>query len=162
MKTTNKKAIKEIKTLITASEKLKQLALQELESIDAKYKAMADAEKTELSKMQQYLETRIKEYQQMLTEEVDTNEPEQETKEEQPVKESSESEKITDTIFEENNHEEPVEDNAPVPSAPEEKDTNEQEDLPADSAVDEKVIEESVEEQKESDEDWPDIPEEWN
>ena len=90
MISTNKKLTKEIKAIITATENAKALAQTELDKIDAKYKALADKEKAELTKTVKFLNSQLATYVTLLGEE----------------KESA----ITDTVFPENNETESVED----------------------------------------------------
>ena len=93
MISTNKKLTKEIKAIITATENAKALAQTELDKIDAKYKALADKEKAELTKTVKFLNSQLATYVTLLGEE----------------KESA----ITDTVFPENNETESTRDADP-------------------------------------------------
>lgn len=91
MMTTNKKLIKEIKSMIDSSTKAINLAKVELEKIDAKYRALAEKEKSELNDTVKFFETQVAKYQSMVAE---------------PAVEAEETpteEPIMDTIFPENN-----------------------------------------------------------
>lgn len=90
MVTTNKKLIKEIKTLIESSTKAMNLAKSEVDKIDAKYKALAEKEKAELKGTIKFFEEQVSKYTAMVKEESETQEEEAE-------------EAVTDTIFPENN-----------------------------------------------------------
>lgn len=167
MLTNNKKLTKEFKNIIASMTNAKNLAIQELDKIDAKYKALAEKEKTELSKTVKLLETQLAAYASLTEEE--TTEP-----------------TITDTIFPENNasgekETNEVEQLAPLPeeitinldeSAAEEiTEAFEEENTPviedvwnnSSEAETETSSEESSNEVTSTEEDeWPEQPEEWN
>lgn len=144
MITENKKLIKEINTIIASSTKAMEITRQEIEKVDAKYKALADKEKADLEKLLKMQEGQISAYKSMVcfTDEPEApaektaNEVVEET-EKEPVEE-----KVVDTIFPENNEEETSEDETP------EAETSEW------GASESQEI-------NDDDDDWGDEPEEW-
>ena len=152
MITENKKLIKEINTIIASSTKAMEITRQEIEKVDAKYKALAE----KLLKMQ---EGQISAYKSMVC---FTDEPEapaektangvvKET-EKEPVEE-----KVVDTIFPENNEEETSDD-----------ETSEDETAEPETASEPKPEVETSEwgasesqEINDDDDDWGDELEEW-
>ena len=126
MQITNKKLAKEIKSILVSSDKAKKLALQEIEKIDAKYKALAEKEKASLTETVKLIDAQILLYTPMLAGEdvqEEVNEPETEAEEvkegpvvEQPVqKEEPQTEaSIVDTLFLENNVEETLVEDMPA------------------------------------------------
>lgn len=163
MLTNNKKLTKEFKNIIASITNAKNLAIQELDKIDVKYKALAEKEKSELNKTVKLLETQLSAYA-ALTEE-----------EQEPA--------ITDTIFPENNVSEEKEQTVkaePLESAPETIDVNLDEstaeeiaeafeetapvveDVWEQAPSEETPKEETAETSSEDEDEWPDQPEEWN
>lgn len=162
MLTNNKKLTKEFKNIIASITNTKNLAIQELDKIDAKYKALAEKEKSELNKTVKLLETQLSAYA-ALTEE-----------EQEPA--------ITDTIFPENNVSEEKEQTTaePLESTPETIDVNLDEstaeeiaeafketapiveDVWEQASSEETPKEEIAETSSEDEDGWPDQPEEWN
>lgn len=172
MVTTSKRLSKSIKDIIVSSEKTKKLAQTELEKIDAKYKALAEKEKSSLNQTIKFIDSQLAFYNNMLKEETAEMEEAEEVEETEAVTETvSEEEVIHDTLFEENNESEQEEEKeeeeetvAPfVPSsvdtasfveqaepvgAPASFPANAADDFPADDATSE-------------DDGWPEMPEEW-
>lgn len=172
MVTTSKRLSKSIKDIIVSSEKTKKLAQTELEKIDAKYKALAEKEKSSLNQTIKFIDSQLAFYNNMLKEETAEMEEAEEVEETEAVTETvSEEEVIHDTLFEENNEseqeeEEKEEDNGTVaPFVPSSVDTassieqaepvapagfpaDATDDFPADDATSE-------------DDGWPEMPEEW-
>lgn len=164
MITTSKRLSKSIKDIIVSSEKTKKLAQTELEKIDAKYKALAEKEKSSLNQTIKFIDSQLAFYNNMLKEETADMEETEEVEETETVTETvSEEEVIRDTLFEENNEseqeeEEKEEDNGTVaPFVPSSVDTGsfveqaEPESAPADAADD----------ATSEDDGWPEMPEEW-
>ena len=186
MQTTNKKLIKEIRAIFIASDKAKKLALLELDKIDAKYKALAEKEKTSLNETIKFLDTQLNLYGPMLSDadkeevhlepddtvtanedgsvsinvslESDEDKKEEETKEET----ADEPEKVVDTIFPENNEEDSAEEKE---ATPEEDDINSI--WPDETSTEESAetsnlpTEESEKENTINADEWPEMPEEW-
>lgn len=119
MQTTSKKLLKEIRSILSASEKAKKIALAELEKIDEKYKALAESEKSELKRTVAMLDAQISAYGPMLQEESEEK-TDAETAPDSPESESEE--KVVDTLFEDNNAEESSESEEDTESESEEKD----------------------------------------
>lgn len=159
MITENKKLIKEINTIIASSTKAMEITRQEIEKVDAKYKALADKEKADLEKLLKMQEGQISAYKSMVC---FTDEPEApaektangvvEETEKEPVEE-----KVVDTIFPENNEEETSE-----------EETSEDETAEPETASEPKPEAETSEwgasesqEINDDDDDWGDEPEEW-
>lgn len=108
MITENKKLIKEINTIIASSTKAMEITRQEIEKVDAKYKALADKEKADLEKLLKMQEGQISAYKSMVCFTDEPKAPAEETAsgvveetEKEPVEE-----KVVDTIFPENNEDE--------------------------------------------------------
>lgn len=139
----NTKLAKEFKTMLASATKAKSLAEQELEKIDAKYKALADKEKADLNKTVKMLDAQIASYTSLIGEE------------EEPA--------VVDTVFPENNEveetaEEPgVETPAPAPAEPASDETPESET----------AVEADPEEldwsgsNSDAEDEWPEMAEEW-
>lgn len=159
MITENKKLIKEINTIIASSTKAMEITRQEIEKVDAKYKALADKEKADLEKLLKMQEGQISAYKSMVC---FTDEPEApaektanvvvEETEKEPVEE-----KVVDTIFPENNEEETSE-----------EETSEDETAEPETASEPKPEAETSEweasesqEINDDDDDWGDELEEW-
>lgn len=173
MVTTNKKLIKEIKSIISSSENAKKLAEQELDKIDAKYKALAEKEKSDLSKTLKLLDTQIASYRSMLCDNGPCGNNAEETEPEP---------EIVDTVFHENNgaaeceeKEEEVPDTADEKeqstdepeqeqSSPADADGDGGEDLewPEDSGNEQQEASDAGAENSDDEGEWPDEPEEWN
>lgn len=98
----DKKITKEISNLLTSSDKARKAISTEIDKIDAKYRALAEKEKSKLSKMLKSIEEQMESYKTLLNlgDEVEPDEAE-------PTAVEEEDEKVIDTIFPENN-EEPV------------------------------------------------------
>lgn len=154
MITENKKLIKEINTIIASSTKAMEITRQEIEKVDAKYKALADKEKADLEKLLKMQEGQISAYKSMVC---FTDEPEApaektanvvvEETEKEPVEE-----KVVDTIFPENNEEETSEDETAEPeTAAEPKPEAETSEWEASES----------QEINDDDDDWGDELEEW-
>ena len=155
MITENKKLIKEINTIIASSTKAMEITRQEIEKVDAKYKALADKEKADLEKLLKMQEGQISAYKSMVC---FTDEPEKTANgvvketEKEPVEE-----KVVDTIFPENNEEETSDD-----------ETSEDETAEPETASEPKPEVETSEwgasesqEINDDDDDWGDELEEW-
>lgn len=158
MITDNKKLIKEINTIIASSTKAMEITKQEIEKVDAKYKALADKEKADLEKLLRMQEGQISAYKTMVcftdepkpVAEETTNKAVEETGNE-PVEE-----KVVDTIFPENNEEDT------------EEEISEGEATEPETASESKPEAETSEwetsesqEINDDDDDWGDEPEEW-
>lgn len=155
MLTDNKKLIKEIRSIIECSEKAKKFALAEIDKIDAKYKAMAEKEKSELNDTIKLLDSQITKYSSILAEDSAENEPE--TTVTEPVTEETEQTdgEVVDTLFPENNVEtesEPEELNEEETEAKAEPDWASDNDLPDDNTEADDTS---------TDEEWPDFVQEW-
>ena len=159
MITDNKKLIKEINTIIASSTKAMEITKQEIEKVDAKYKALADKEKADLEKLLRMQEGQISAYKTMVC---FTDEPKTPVSEETANKAVEEAEKepveekVVDTIFPENNEEDT------------EEETSEEEAAEPETASESKPEAETSEwetsesqEINDDDDDWGDEPEEW-
>lgn len=152
MTITNKKLLKSYKDILSASINAKSLVNAEIEKVDAKYRALAEKEKTDLNKQLKTLDTQIDLYTSMLNDDAPV---------EEKVVEAVEEPAVVDTIFPENNE----------PDAVEEP----EEDMPAEEPVEDKVVEsddngfsfdnESEEEDEAKTQDdndgFPEFPQEW-
>ena len=152
MTITNKKLLKSYKDILSASINAKSLVNAEIEKVDAKYRALAEKEKTDLNKQLKTLDTQIDLYTSMLNDDAPV---------EEKVVEAVEEPIVVDTIFPENNE----------PDAVEEP----EEDMPAEEPVEDKVVEsddngfsfdnESEEEDEAKTQDdndgFPEFPQEW-
>ena len=165
MVTTNKKLIKEIKTLIESSTKAMNLAKSEVDKIDAKYKALAEKEKAELKGTIKFFEEQVSKYTAMVKEETEAQGEETE-------------EAVTDTIFPENNETEeeetpattnavepleaPAETTVETPAKSVEESTAAVEEFPADETEWEVSSETpAADAAVDEEEEWPAMPEEW-
>lgn len=156
MITDNKKLIKEINTIIASSTKAMEITKQEIEKVDAKYKALADKEKAGLEKLLKMQEGQISAYKTMVC---FTDEPEAPVATNKAVEEAEKEpveEKVVDTIFPENNEEDT------------EEETSEGEAAEPETASESKPEAETSEwetsepqEINDDDDDWGDEPEEW-
>lgn len=161
MMTANSKLVKEIKNIIASTTKARTITQQEIDKVDAKYAALAEKEKKDLNKLLEIQNAQIAAYSKMI--EADES-VEQETPEEKP------EETIQDTIFPDNNEEETVEETVEAEETEVETES-ETEELPATPETIEVKDETSSEEldwgdgngddDKEDDDEWPSIPEEW-
>lgn len=147
MITDNKKLIKEINTIIASSAKAMELTRQEIEKVDAKYRALAEKEKADLEKLLKMQEGQISAYKAMVG---ITDEPAPEP--EQP--ESAEG-KVTDTIFPENNEPEDAVEETPEAKEQKQESEPEQAEEPDWGDADESATAVN------DDDDWPEEPEEW-
>ena len=140
---TNTKLAKEFKTMLASATKAKSLAEQELEKIDAKYKALADKEKADLNKTVKMLDAQIANYSSLIGEE------------EEPA--------VVDTVFPENNEVEEtvgepvVETPAATPAVPAQEETP---DPQAPVEADPEELDWSGSNSDAEDE-WPEMAEEW-
>ena len=148
----NKKLLKEIKTLLVSSEKAKKLAVAELDRIDAKYKALAEKEKSSLNETIKMLDSQLKLYGQIIVEDTDIPETElvetiqtDDTPVTEPEPKAAEDEVVKDTIFDDNNDETDEPEETEDVSDDTESSDEPKEDVPVMS----------------DDDGWPDIPEEW-
>lgn len=101
MMTTNVKLVKEIRNIIASTTKAKTITQQEIAKVDAKYAALAEKEKADLNRLLKMQETQIAAYAQMLGD----GASEQETAKTEETAEPQ----IQDTIFPDNNAEQPEE-----------------------------------------------------
>lgn len=160
MITDNKKLIKEINTIIASSTKAMEITKQEIEKVDAKYRALADKEKAELEKLLRMQEGQISAYKAMVC---FTDEPEAPVVEDTANKVVEEAEKepveekVVDTIFPENNEEETEEETSEGEAAEPETAS---ESKPENAETSEWETSES-QEINDDDDDWGDEPEEW-
>lgn len=149
MITDNKKLIKEINTIIASSTKAMELTRQEIEKVDAKYRVLAEKEKADLEKLLKMHEEQISAYKVMVG---ITDEPTAESE----TTEAAE-EKVTDTIFPENNESEETQE--------ETQETGEQAPTLAPEQSDEPAWEESANKEAgdtvDDDDEWPEEPDEW-
>lgn len=95
MTITNKKLLKNFKSILSSSVSAKEILTSELEKIDEKYRKLAEAEKSDIAEQMAILDDQIKLYSALLT---DTT---QENVVEETV--SAEEEAVVDTIYEDNN-----------------------------------------------------------
>lgn len=170
----NKKFLKEISNILASAEKAKKVVLAEMDKVDEKYRKLADEEKKSLNEILANLNAQMKLYGPMVNQEaaVETT----------PEPAIEEEEKVVDTVFPENNEEEPefdgagfTEEDNTAPEAEEESKTNDVTDaawadafgdnLATDDEVDVEVAEEAKSENGEEaasdiNEDWP-MPEDW-
>lgn len=124
MMTTNVKLVKEIRNIIASTTKAKTITQQEIAKVDAKYAALAEKEKADLNRLLKMQETQIAAYTQMLGDEA----------QEQETKETAEPQ-IQDTIFPDNNAEQP-EDTAETEESAENPSEEKTDDLPPDEPED--------------------------
>lgn len=173
MITSNKKLIKNFKDILTAANNAKSIILAEIEKVDAKYAALAEKEKAEFNRQIKSLDSQIEMCNGFLSSPettVSVTEPEttestvteQETVE--PVASvSTEEEKIVDTLFEENNTQEEEENVFTEPVTTEEVPVVEEVVEAEEKHVVEDANAEEIESAiVESNDEWPDFPEEWN
>lgn len=166
----DKKITKEISNLLTSSDKARKAISAEIDKIDAKYRALAEKEKSKLTKMLKSIEEQMESYKTLLGI-GDEVEPEAETVEPEIVDE--EEEKVVDNLFPENNIEKAL-DEFVVENEPEivEEAVVEEKVVIADNTgetadewpvADEPVGEpvEDSEEDKSDEDEWPAFPEEW-
>lgn len=160
MITDNKKLIKEINTIIASSTKAMEITKQEIEKVDAKYRALADKEKADLEKLLRMQEGQISAYKAMVC---FTDEPEAPVVEETANKVVEEAEKepveekVVDTIFPENNEEETSEEETSEAEAAEPETASESKPENAETSE----WETSESQEINDDDDWGDEPEEW-
>ncbi len=166
MITTNKKLAKEIRSILTSASNARRLAEQEIEKIDAKYKALAEKEKSDLSKAIKMLDTQIASYRSII--EDDTQQDENDEPAVEQEKEQEKEQEIIDTVFEENNTEKMgTDDNAEASvesaeNAPVSDEGDGDVEWPSDDSEETKDTVDVVTEDKDDDDEWPDEPEEWN
>jgi len=160
----DKKITKEISNLLTSSDKARKAISVEIDKIDAKYRALAEKEKSKLSKMIKSIEEQMESYKTLLGL---GDEVESEVEIVEPDTVEEEEEKVVDTIFPENN-----EDPFAVAEVTEEQ-LIEEEPVAEETVVAENANEvfgewpsedtgSDAEEDKSDDEnEWPAFPEEW-
>lgn len=147
---TNTKLAKEFKTMLASATKAKSLAEQEIEKIDAKYRALAEKEKAYLNRTVKVLDTQIANYTSLIGEE------------KEPA--------VVDTVFPENNEAE-MESEAEV--ATENTTVSEPKEMPSVPVQEESVETEQVSVEVDPEEldwsgsnsdsdEWPEMAEEWN
>ncbi len=165
MMTVNSKLIKEIRNIIASTTKARAITQQEIEKVDAKYAALAEKEKKDLSKLLEMQNAQIAAYGKM----IEADESAETETESEPEKEKQE-ETIQDTIFPDNNEQD---ESLKETSEPEESEDSGQvdEELPSDtetpegkddtSADDLNWDGDSNDDDKDDDDDWPSVPEEW-
>ncbi len=160
MTITNKKLLKNFKSILSSSVAAKEIVASEIEKVDEKYRKLAEAEKSDLTEQMKVLDDQIKLYSSL----VQGNEPEQQ--------EAPAEEKVVDTVFPENNAEEDEvaeEDTAIVEAEEETEETSEDtEDVHHNGEGDIVWPEDDEETEEEPDEDaeeegdgWPEEPQEW-
>lgn len=149
MTITNKKLLKNFKTILASSISAKEIVASEIEKVDEKYRKLAEAEKADLDAQLKALDAQIANFQGILG-------SDSETVEETPVTE----EKVVDTVFPENN----VEDEETEEVTPEEESegSSEEGDIvwPEDEAEEQEETAEPEGETAVEDE-WPSEPQEW-
>lgn len=154
----DKKVTKEITNLLTSSDKAKKAISIEIEKIDAKYKALAEKEKSKLSDMLKSIEKQMESYKALLGLNDEIVDEVEEV--ENPVEEE---EKVVDNLFPENN-DDPVAE-VTDEQVVEEEAVNEENVVVTDNAgetVEEWPTETVESEKKDDDEDeWPAFPQEW-
>ncbi len=123
MMTTNVKLVKEIRNIIASTTKAKTITQQEIAKVDAKYAALAEKEKADLNRLLKMQETQIAAYTQMLGDEAQEQETEKTEEAAEP--------QIQDTIFPDNNAEQP-EDTAEAGEPAENSAGEKTDDLPPD------------------------------
>lgn len=168
----DKKITKEISNLLTSSDKARKAISAEIDKIDAKYKALAEKEKSKLSKMLKSIEEQMESYKTLLGL-GDEVEPEAETEEPEIVEEE---EKVVDNLFPENNVEKPANEDKGEDYITQQEIDNRNLHFPEDKIIpaepesesekttDEWPVEDNDEPVQESDQDdnsWPTFPEEW-
>ena len=149
MTITNKKLLKNFKTILASSISAKEIVASEIEKVDEKYRKLAEIEKADLNAQLKALDAQIVNFQNILG-------SDSEDVEETPATE----EKVVDTVFPENNvEEEETEEVAPEKDA---ESSSEEGGIvwPEDEAEEQ---EETVEPEGETAEDdgWPSEPQEW-
>lgn len=157
----DKKITKEISNLLTSSDKARKAISAEIDKIDAKYKALAEKEKSKLSKMLKSIEEQMESYKTLLGL-GDEVEPEAETVEPDTA---DEEEKVVDNLFPENNIEKAVDelivenDTTVVEEAVKAESDNKPEETANEWPVENN--DEPVQESDQDDDVWPAFPEEW-
>ena len=166
MTITNKKLLKNFKSILSSSVAAKEIVASEIEKVDEKYRKLAEAEKSDLTEQMKVLDDQIKLYSSL----VQGNEPEQQ--------EIPAEEKVVDTVFPENNAEEdegPETDGAGfteadnvAPEAEAEEAAEDTEDVHHNGEGDivwpedtDAVEEESDKDAEEDGDGWPEEPQEW-
>ncbi len=153
MLTDNKKLIREIRSIIECSEKAKKFALAEIDKIDAKYRALAEKEKSELNDTIKLLDSQITKYSSILAEDSVDDEPETPAVEQETEDTVPAEEEVVDTLFPENNEgsvsEPEHQDDAETETVTEWPSDN---DLPGNDAEADDTS---------TDEEWPDFVQEW-
>ena len=161
MTITNKKLLKNFKSILSSSIAAKEIVASEIEKVDEKYRKLAEAEKSDLTEQMKVLDDQIKLYSSL----VQGNEPEQQ--------ETPTEEMVVDTVFPENNAEEDevAEESTATVEAGEEEAEDASEDAEDVHHNDEGDIvwpEDTDAAEEESDEDadedgdgWPEEPQEW-
>lgn len=149
MTITNKKLLKNFKTILASSISAKEIVASEIEKVDEKYRKLAEAEKADLNAQLKALDAQITNFQNILG-------SDSEAVDETPATE----EKVVDTVFPENNVEE--EETEEVAPEEESEGSSEEGDIvwPEDKAEEQ---EETAEPEGETAEDdgWPSEPQEW-
>ena len=152
MTITNKKLLKNFKTILASSISAKEILTSELDKIDEKYRKLAEAEKSDITEQMAILDDQIKLYSAFLTDTTQENAAEEATSVEEDV--------VVDTVFPENNVEEEETEEA-TPEG-ESEGSSEEGDIvwPEDEAEEQ---EETAEPEGETAEDdgWPSEPQEW-
>lgn len=173
MTITNKKLVKEIKNIISASDSARKLAVAEIDKIDAKYKALAEKEKKSLNDTINFLNAQIERYRTLMSNEEGGVQEEETPKEEPAENTASEEESVVDALFPDSLDESVKEETEEPEESPEVKNDNSS-DILWPEEMEGKVDgapewPEDEEEEAESDgteatdgDDWPEEPEEWN
>lgn len=165
MVTTSKKLNIELKNIIASNEKVKKVALAEIEKIDAKYKALAEKEKATLTRVIKSLDNQLTFYRDLLAvdkeeESSDTDTPDDSSVEQSQPEQKEEESAIVDTIFVENNDTIADSDSDAETVAKSTNDDNSSDlEWPSETNEDAAPAEESKSESKEDE--WPEFPEEW-
>ena len=155
MTITNKKLIKNFKNILSSSIAAKEIVQAEIDKVDEKYRKLAEAEKVELNRQMTALNIQIENYSALVGESTEETEA------------TATEEKVTDTIFPENNEVDAV-DESEKTSAPEDdednifKDALEVEDAAeVEASQEEEDLEVAEEAVAQEEDEWPDVPQEW-
>ena len=171
MISTNKKLIKNFREILAASVNAKGLIAAEMEKVDAKYAALAEKEKAEYTKQAKALDAQIEMCNSFLNG-ADTSAPDKEpvVEEKEEATAPVEEDVVKDTLFEENN--EPEVSEQELDSLNEFSSSSDTPDLDAEEdaewgkiesgEIKEVSSEDSPEEGEiNTDDGWPEFPEEW-
>ena len=149
MTITNKKLLKNFKTILASSISAKEIVTSEIEKVDEKYRKLAESEKADLNAQLKALDAQIANFQSILG-------SDSEAVEETPVTE----EKVVDTVFPENNVEE--EETEEVTPEEESESSSEEGDIVCRHVLAGEQEETAEPEGETAEEDeWPDEPQEW-